>query len=156
RRLVAYRDARDLQFQIALIAPEPRYLLIGRRPAGETVGDTASLVYRVLHRFEAHATGREGGREISAIANGGDRRVARHEVFVDDYAVIDSEPSVAGQLGIRDNADANQGQIGGDMPSIGRLDSGHRSAGAENSDHSGAERDVGSPANMRFGKEPRH
>jgi hypothetical protein len=59
-------------------------------------------------------------------------------------------------LGIRDNADANQDQIGGDMPAIGRLDPGNPAAGAENSDHSGAERDVGSPANMRFGKEPRH
>ena len=42
------------------------------------------------------------------------------------------------------------------MPAIGRLDPGNPAAGAENSDHSGAERDVGSPANMRFGKEPRH
>src|SRR6266403_3941316 len=143
---MAYGDAGDLQFQIALVAPEPRYLLVGYRPAGETVGHAASLVHRVLHRFEAHANWRERRREISAIADGGDRRVAGHEVFVDDDAVIDREPGVAGQLGIRDDADANQDQIGGDTPAIGRLDAGNPAAIAKDSHYSGAESDLGSPA----------
>src|SRR5260370_35808763 len=45
--VVAYSDAGDLQLQIALAAPEPRYLLVGHRPAGETVGDAASSGDRV-------------------------------------------------------------------------------------------------------------
>ena len=120
-----YGDAGDLQFQIALVAPEPRHLLVGRRPSGETVGDAASLVYRVLHQFEAYANWRERGREIGAIANGGDRRVAGRQILVDDDAVIDRERGVAGQLGMRDDADADQDQIGGDTPAIGRLDPGN-------------------------------
>jgi len=64
------------------------------------------------------------------------------------------EPGVAGQLRIRDDADADQHQIGRDTPAVGRLDPGNPAAGAEDSGYSNAERDLGSPADMRFGKEP--
>ena len=144
--VVACGDAGDLQFQIALVAPEPRHLFVGLRPAGETGGDAAPLVDRVLHQFEANAAGGERGREIGAIADRGDRRVAGHEIFVDDDAVIDGEPGFAGELGIGDDPDADQDEIGGQTPAVGRLDPGHPAVGAEDPGYPGAERHLGAPA----------
>src|SRR3984893_19432903 len=64
RQVVTRGDTRNLQLQIALVAPEPGDLFIGLRPAGETGGGTPALLDRVLHRFEANATGGGERREI--------------------------------------------------------------------------------------------
>ena len=48
-------DAGDLQFEVALVAPEPRHLVVGADTfAGDAGGDRARLVDAVLHRFEAN------------------------------------------------------------------------------------------------------
>src|SRR6266851_4978338 len=92
RQVVTRGDTRNLQLQIALVAPEPWHLFIGFRPAGEAGGDTPRLIDGVLHGFEANATGGEGRREISAIADRRDRGVAGGQVLVDHDTVVDGEP----------------------------------------------------------------
>src|ERR1700730_19139339 len=92
-RLVMTRgDPRNLQLQIALVAPEPGHLFINFRPASETGGDTPRLIDGVLYGVEPEATGGEGRREIGAIADRRDVRIVGGEVSVDHNTIIDGEP----------------------------------------------------------------
>ena len=62
------------------------------------------------------------GREIGAIADRRDRRVAGRQILVDDDAVLDREPGVAGEFGIGHDPDADQDKIGRQHPAVAGLD----------------------------------
>ena len=78
RLIVADNEAGDLQFEVALVAPESRDLVVGHALADDVGGGAARLVDRVLHRFKAHPVRGEAGRIIGAIADRQDRRVIGH------------------------------------------------------------------------------
>src|ERR1700730_18790676 len=88
RGVVTRGDPGNLQFQIALIAPEPRDLVIGCRLAGYMGGDAPPLVDGVLNRFEANSADREGCGKVGAVADREDRRVQGCEGLVDNDAVV--------------------------------------------------------------------
>src|SRR5690606_37627320 len=50
----AHGQASDLQFEIGLIASEPRYRVVGGRLAVLAGSDTACLIRSLLDRFDAH------------------------------------------------------------------------------------------------------
>ena len=147
-------DPGNLQFQIALVAPEPGDFVIGRRMAGYVGGHASALVDGVLHRFEAHSAHRERCGKVGAVADRQDPRVESDQAFVDDDAVVDSETRLAGEFGIGNDPNADKDEVGGEPPAVGRLDAGHPAAGAENAGHAGAERNLGTPAAMGVGEEP--
>src|SRR5262252_386370 len=76
RVVMAGSQPRDLQAQLALLAPEPRQRRVGTRLAENAVGDATGVVGGVLHRFEAgHIAAGMRRRVGAAIADRRDRRV---------------------------------------------------------------------------------
>src|SRR5271166_4596003 len=94
--IVANGDPSDLQFEVALIAPEPRYLVVGRHPFADNAGrDLPGLVDAILHRFEPHPAASETGRECGAIAYRQNYGFSFPQIIVDDNSFIGREPGIA-------------------------------------------------------------
>ena len=109
------RDPGDLQFQIALVAPEPRHLFVGCRP-GRRDGAATQRPWSTAFCTNSRRT-RPGAKGVGKLAQSPIAEIAGSpvdEVFVDDDAVVDREPGVAGEFGVGDDADADQDEIGGE------------------------------------------
>ena len=149
-------NAGDLQFEVALVAPEPRHLVVrGNSFPGDAGRDLARLVDTVLHQFETHPASGKPGREIGAIADRRNYRNAGLQQVVDDNPVIGREPGIAGEFGIRHDPDADQDKISWQYPAVVGFDPSGAPAVAKNAGDTGAERDRRPPGAVRFGKETR-
>ena len=117
-------------------------------------GDAAPLVDGILHRFETNPANSVRGREVGAVADRQDRWVDSDQAFVDDDTVVDGEPGIASELGVGNDADADQDEVGREALAVGRLDAGHPPVRAKDARHPGPERDPRTPVDMRLGEEP--
>ncbi len=106
-----------LQFQVMLVGPEPGHRLIRRLTASQVGTGDASLLSRVLHRFETDALAGAAGMP-HAIAGGEDVRIVRAGEAIDQDTVTAGNAGCLGQFGIGNRADADDRQIGGEAPSI--------------------------------------
>ncbi len=117
--VVAEVEAGDLQLHVILIGPEPRLRVIGRVTAGDDRSGGFSLVDGILHRFESYPPILPGLH--GAIAGGKDRRVRGAGELVDEDAVRNVKTGFLGQLVVRHDADADDGEIDLDHRSVRKL-----------------------------------
>ena len=78
----------------------------------------AGVIDRRLHRFQTRGDAVQ--REVGAIADGEDARVARAQVPVHDDAVGDRQPRLGGKLDIGAHARGQQDEVGGNGPAVGQ------------------------------------
>ena len=93
------------------------------RLAGEPVGDAARVVGGVRHRLEPDWMSLAVlAREGRAIADRRNIAVGGQQLCIDDDAVRHFEPGGSGQLFVWPDADADENEVSGKFPSVGKLD----------------------------------
>jgi hypothetical protein len=117
----------DLQFGVVLVGPEPRHGRVRPGAAGDRQTGGFGLVLGVLDGFEPQPILREAVVMRGAIACGEDPGVAGAAVMIDRDAVRAVQSGIAGDLLVRQAADADQDQIG---PDLRLVLAGHRSDAA--------------------------
>ena len=147
RSIVTRGDAGDLQFQIGLVAPEPRDLIVGRRLAGDA-RRRALRAWSTPFCTNSRRT-RPSAKRVGKLAQSPIATMSRSpvgEIFINDDAIVDREPGVAGEFGVGYDPDADRTKSAGSMPAVGGLDRGDPAGGAENAVNAGAERDRRRPS----------
>src|SRR5690606_1139572 len=89
-------------------------------------------------------------REGDAIADRDDARRVRRHRLVDDDSVVDGEARRGGDLGVRDDADAEEDEVGGDARARSGLDRDDPAALAEDPSDWRIEQDGAAPAPVKI------
>src|SRR5690625_4837617 len=117
--VVAVGQPSDLEFDVALIRPEPRDTGVFFGTSHERVGGNFGVLDRVVDRLEPDAFGRGRARDrighVGDVAGDDGCAVGGNRVLVDDDAIVDVESQHLGQLGVRDDPDTNQHDLGGEF-----------------------------------------
>src|SRR5699024_5388910 len=125
--VVAVGQPGDLEFNVALIRPEPRDARVFFGASHERVGGNFGVLDRVVDRLEPDALGRGRARNrvrhVGNVAGDDGCAVGGNRVLVDDDAIVDVESQHLGQLGVRDDSDTNQHDLGGEFFTVVESDS---------------------------------
>ena len=95
------------------------------------LGGRLRLLQRVMHRFQSHAAPENVIRVMRAVTDGVNSGVGRPAALIDNDAIVNVEPGIRRQFGIRHHANADHDQVCFDLVSICQIDSGDSSITAK-------------------------